>query len=288
MTYVITGVTGNTGKVAAESLLAKGKKVRVVVRDAKKGESWAARGAEVAVADLGDSDALAKAFAGAEGAYVLVPPNVGAPDFRADQLATIDSIAKAVAKAHVPHVVLLSSVGAQHESGTGPIAALHVAEARLSSIEGTRLSAIRAASFMENLGGALGMLDKGVLPAFGSGDTATEMIATRDIGELAATLLVEGTAKTQIVELGGPKRSYRDAAKILSDLLGRTINVTDVPLEAVEPTFTSMGMPAGLAALYREMIGGLASGHVAFEGGHRRVDGKTSLESVLAQLVKKT
>ncbi len=287
MTYVIAGVTGNTGKVAAEALLAKGKKVRVVVRDAKKGESWAARGAEVAVADLGDAAALAKAFAGAEGAYVLVPPNMAVEKFRDYQLATIDAIAKAVAEARVPHVVLLSSVGAQHATGTGPIAALHVAEAKLGSIEGTRLSAIRAAYFMENVAGSFGMLAQGILPAFGSGDAPIEMIATQDIGELAATLLVEGTQKNQVVELGGAKRSFRDAAKIVSGILGKEIAVTDVPLEAIVPTLTSMGMQAELAGLYHEMISGFGTGRVGFEGGHRRAEGRTPLETVLAGLLKK-
>ncbi len=52
--YVIAGVSGNTGKVVADTLLAQGKKVRVVVRDAQKGEAWKKRGAEVAVAELDD------------------------------------------------------------------------------------------------------------------------------------------------------------------------------------------------------------------------------------------
>ena len=52
MDYVIAGVSGNTGSVAAAALLDAGAKVRVVVRDAAKGAPWKARGAEVAVADL--------------------------------------------------------------------------------------------------------------------------------------------------------------------------------------------------------------------------------------------
>lgn len=289
MTYVVAGVSGNTGKVAAEALLAKGKKVRVVVRDAAKGEAWKARGAEVAVADLGDRAALAKALAGAEGAYLLIPPNMAAPKFREYQLATIDAVVGAVSDAKVPHVVLLSSVGAQHTAGTGPIAALHVAEQKLSALAGTRLSAIRAAYFMENIGGSLGMLEQGLLPAFGSGSVAFPMIATRDIGELAANLLVEGTPKAnQILELAGGAYSFADAAKILGGLVGKPIAVTEVPLEAIAQTLQGMGMPAELAGLYEEMITGMAKGLVAFEGGHRTVEGKTRLDAVLGGLVKKS
>lgn len=36
--FVISGVSGNTGSIVADALLEQGKKVRVIVRDAKKGE----------------------------------------------------------------------------------------------------------------------------------------------------------------------------------------------------------------------------------------------------------
>src|SRR6266576_2040536 len=80
MSFVVAGVSGNTGKVVAESLLAQKRGVKVVVRDSAKGEPWKAKGAEVAVADLGDADALARALRGAEGAYLLIPPNFATAD----------------------------------------------------------------------------------------------------------------------------------------------------------------------------------------------------------------
>ncbi len=73
--FVVAGVSGNTGSVVANTLLSQGHAVRVLVRDAAKGAAWKAKGAEVAVADLqGSEEGLASAFAGAEGAYVLLPP----------------------------------------------------------------------------------------------------------------------------------------------------------------------------------------------------------------------
>ena len=67
--FVITGATGHSGSVAAEALLAAGKKVRVVVRDAAKASRLKALGAEVFVADLADQAALARAVRGAEGVF---------------------------------------------------------------------------------------------------------------------------------------------------------------------------------------------------------------------------
>jgi len=43
--YVIAGVTEHAGSVAAKELLAKKKPVKVIVRDATKGETWLKQGA---------------------------------------------------------------------------------------------------------------------------------------------------------------------------------------------------------------------------------------------------
>src|SRR3954468_5695495 len=112
--YVIAGVSGNTGSIVASTLLDQGKKVRVIVRDAKKGEPWKARGAEVAVATVDDEAALTKALEGATGAYLLSPPDLGAKDFIAERRKTVDTLARAITSSKVQHVVFLSSVGAQH------------------------------------------------------------------------------------------------------------------------------------------------------------------------------
>jgi len=288
MTFVIMGASGNTGAVAAEMLLAQGHAVRVVVRDASKAKRFADRGAEVAIADVIDAAALDRAFAGASGAYVLVPPNMATADFRGYQRAAADAIASAARSSGVPHVVLLSSVGAQHPAGTGPIAGLHVAEARLRDVAGTRTTSLRAAYFMENLGGSLSMLEQGLLPSFTPAALAFDMVATKDIGKLAAQLLVEDSGASQIIELCGPtKVSSNDVAAALSKITGKSIAVAEAPLEAMVPTLTGFGMPAELAELYREMTAGVVTGHVDFEGGHRRVRGTTTVADVLSTLLQR-
>ncbi len=288
MVYVIAGVSGHTGKVAAETLLAAGQKVRVIVRDAKKGEPWKAKGAEVAVADLGNADELAKALLGAKGAYLLLPPNMGAPDFTAYQKATGEAIVKAVEKSKIAHVAFLSSVGAQHKDGTGPIKALNPVETALRALPGTVSTFIRAAYFMENLGGSLGALEQGILPTFQRTDMAIEMVAAKDIGTLAAQVLREGAKQTTVIELGGPKKySMDDVAAALTKITGKPIKAHNAGIDALVPTLTSFGFPAGVAELYREMTIGLENAHVAFEGTHRSVRGATDVETVLRGLLGK-
>ena len=80
--YAITGITGNVGGSVANSLLAAGRPVRAVMRNVGKGDVWAERGCEVVKADIADATSLASAFRGAEGVFVLVPPNFDpAPGF---------------------------------------------------------------------------------------------------------------------------------------------------------------------------------------------------------------
>jgi uncharacterized protein YbjT (DUF2867 family) len=284
--YVVAGVSGHTGKVAAESLLAQNRAVRVVVRDAKKGDAWKAKGADVAVADLGDPKALGRALQGTEGAYVLVPPSMTEPDFGAYQDRISDSIARATEESRVPHLVLLSSIGADQPSGTGPIAGLYRAEKKLSRLPATKSTFLRAGYFMENLAASLGTLGQGFIPSFIPATLPIDMIATVDIGHLVAKLLVEGSpAATQVVQLGGPPVTMNDVASALGRLTKKAVRVEEAPLDAVVPTFTSFGMTEDLAKRYREMLEGLRSGLVAAEAGQRKVAGTTPVEVVLRGLL---
>jgi uncharacterized protein YbjT (DUF2867 family) len=286
--YAITGVTGHTGSVVAETLLAQGKPVRVVVREAAKGERWKARGAEVAIADIGDVAALTRAFAGTQGAYVLLPPNVTTSDPLGVNAKLTSSIAAAVRASGVPHVVLLSSIGAQHANGTGPIRALHVAERELAAT-GAGLTALRAAYFQENWGASLGTLESGTVYAFLPTELSFPQVATIDIGRTAAAALVEGAVRgeTCMIELAGPREaSGDDVARALTRLTGKPVTVAAAPLDAVVPTFTGFGLSKEIAELYREMYAGIISGRVAPEGGKARaVRGSVSIDDTLAKLL---
>src|SRR4051794_38346759 len=116
--YVITGATGKTGSMVAKTLLERGQKVRVVVRDEKKAGEWKARGAEEVSALSED------ALRGAEAVYLMVPPDYAAPDMLAAQRQLVDGYAEILKTARPKYVLLLSSVGAQHEAGTGPVRTL--------------------------------------------------------------------------------------------------------------------------------------------------------------------
>ncbi len=288
--YVVTGVTGNTGSVVANALLDAGRPVRVVVRAAASAQAFAARGAEVAVADFSDTAALTDALRGAQGAYLLSHPDVKTEAFIADKQRLLHDVGRAVKAAGVPHVVFLSSIGAQHPAGTGPIRSLYAGERALAET-GAATTFVRAAYFMENWASVLPIaLKDGVLPTFLPRTLAIAMVATRDIGEVSAQALLDGARDRRVIELGGPvEASAEDVAAALSRVLGRSVAVAEAPPERVVPTFTSFGISNDVAELYREMYAGLSTGHVAWERqGAEAARGKTSVEDVLRALLTRS
>jgi uncharacterized protein YbjT (DUF2867 family) len=280
--FIVIGATGNTGSVVVASLLAAGKKVRVLVRDASKADGLAKRGVEVITGTVERLDDVTRAFEGAEGAYLVLPPDAQAADPIGKNRAIADVLRAALAKTRVPHAVLLSSIGAQHAKGTGPIAALHYAEQTLSTLEHTRFTFLRAAYFLENLAGMLHpMKTDGVLPTLSAKPArAVPMVATRDIGETAARALLSPPKATEILELSGPKDvSFDDAAKAFGAALGRDVKTVIVPYEGIVPALTAVGLGAPVAALYREMTEGLDAGLVTFDGKGRRLAGAVDVDT---------
>jgi uncharacterized protein YbjT (DUF2867 family) len=284
--YVVAGVTGNTGKVVAETLLAHGKPVRAVVRSEAKGAEWRRRGAEVVVAELGDALALARALAGAAGAYVLLPSQYESVDARADGEKRTRAIVQAVESSGVEHVVFLSAVGAQHASGTGPVGPLHDAEVALSNVKAA-VTSVRAAYFMENWGASLSALAQGLLPTFLALGRAIPMVATADAGTVSAKALLEGGKGYSVIELAGPREyTPEDVAIALSRNTGKPMTAVQGPEDAMVSALMGAGLNRHWAELY-QLTHALNKGHMAWEGRPARfVRGSTEIDAVLSKLVR--
>ena len=264
--YVILGATGNTGSVAAQRLLDRGQKVRVVGRDGKRLAPFASRGAAAFPANVLDTDAMSRAFAGADGVYVLIPPAMSIEDFGAYQDEVTESIAKALGKAGVTHAVTLSSVGADKPDKTGPVVGLHKMEKRLGQIKGLNALHLRAGYFMENTLAQIGVIRSlGMMAGPVRADVLLPMIATRDIGVAAAEALLRLDFKgQQTQELLGPRDvAYAEAAKIIGAAIGKPgLAYVQLPDEQVIQAMMGMGMSKNMAVLLCEMSAAINSGYM--------------------------
>jgi uncharacterized protein YbjT (DUF2867 family) len=282
--YVVTGATGNTGSVIANRLLDAGKKVRAISRNPDHLKELVARGAEPFTADLHDQAALTRAFTGAEAVYAMIPPSATSQDYRAEQRRISGAIAGALEAAGVKHAVALSSVGADKESGTGPVAGLHEFENRLNRIAGLNVIHLRAGYFMENtLGQAQAIRAMGKMAGPLNADLKLPLIATQDIGAAAAEWLLDlsFTGKQTREVLGQRDLSYKEIATIIAMAIDKPgLEYVQLPPEQIKSIFIQLGMSANMADLILEMSEGLNSGHMrALEARTPRNSTPTSFEA---------
>jgi uncharacterized protein YbjT (DUF2867 family) len=286
--YVVTGATGNTGSVVANRLLDQSKKVRVVGRSAERLQPFVARGAEGFVADVSDQAAATRAFTGADAVYAMIPPDMTTQDFRSDQHRVGEAIAGALEDSGVKHVVSLSSVGADKESGTGPVVGLQEFENRLNRITGLNVVHLRAGYFMQNtLGQAAAIRAMGKTAGPLRGDLKLPMIAARDIGDAAAELLValDFSGKQTRELLGQRDLSMDEATAIIGEAIGQAdLKYLQLPPEQMQPIFVQMGMSSNMAELIVEMAAALNSGHMrALEPRSSRNTTPTSFETFVKE-----
>ncbi|CAL8478451.1 NmrA family NAD(P)-binding protein [Caballeronia sp. S22] len=283
--YVITGITGQVGGALANALLNAGKPVRAVVRDGKKGAEWAARGCEIALATMTDADALAHAFEGAEAVFILPPPEFDpAPGFP-EAREVIDTIVAAVARSKPRRIVCLSTIGAQ-ATQTNLLTQRSLLEEALRK-QAIPVTFLRPGWFMENCAWDVDSArNEGIVRSFLQPlDRAIPMIATDDIGELAAKLMQERWPGVRIVELEGPRRtSPDDIAAAFAQVLGKPVRAQAVPRNTWEALFVSQAMKHPTPRI--QMLDGFNEGWIDFEGQREHiVKGTTPLVDVIRKLV---
>ena len=282
--YAITGITGKVGGAVARNLLAAGQPVRAVVRDAAKGRVWADQGCEVAIAEMEDAQALTHAFTGATGVFVLPPsefdPQPGFPEAR----AVIGAVRQALDAARPARAVCLSTVGAQ-AAQPNLLSQRTLMEEALATLP-LPVTFLRPAWFLENLAWDIAQArEQGVLSSYLQPlERAVPMVATADVGRVAAELLMQPGEPPRIVELEGPQRlSQHDIAAALSAVLGRAVQAQAVPRETWGAVFLAQGMRDPVPRI--QMLDGFNEGWISFAGGDADVrKGTVGVADVLRSL----
>jgi NAD(P)H dehydrogenase (quinone) len=284
--FAITGITGKVGGEVARNLLEGGRPVRGVVRDLCKGEAWAQLGCDLVAADINDAGALTSAFNGAEGVFVLVPPNFDpSPDFQ-EARATAGTLRSALTAARPGRVVYLSTIGAQ-ATQSNLLTQHTIIEQALGELS-MPITFLRPGWFMENCSwDVASATNDGVISSFLQPlDKSVPMVAIADIGRVAAELLQETWRGRRVVELEGPRRvTPGDIATTFAELLGHPVRMEPVPRESWESLFKSQGMKNPTPRI--RMLDGFNAGWIEFEStesGSRK--GRVALKAVLRTLIE--
>jgi uncharacterized protein YbjT (DUF2867 family) len=219
----------------------------------------------------------------------LIPPNMTSNNFRAEQDQATDAVAKALETAGVKYVVALSSVGADKAEKTGPVAGLHYMESRFAEISGLNAIYLRAGYFMENT-----LAQSWIIQQFGMmagpvrGDLSLPMIATRDIGAVAADALLGLDFSGQHIRelLGQRDLTYSEVARIVGTAIGKpALAYIQLPPEQVIMALAQMGISKNVASLICEMSDALNSGYMkALEPRSPANTTPTSFETFLQEV----
>lgn len=264
--FVVTGATGHTGRIVAERLLDQKRKVCAIGRSKDRLQPLAVRGAEAIVADLSDQAALAKAFKGADAVYVMIPPNEKSQDPLGDSRRAAQAITGALQESGVKYAVQLSSVGADKDARTGPVVGLHRFEKMLDEIAGLNVLHLRPAYFMENtLGQAAAIAKMGYAVGLLRSDLKLPMIATKDIGNHAAELLLDLNFRGKQTHelLGHADLTMSEVADTIGRVIGKPgLTYKQLPPQQVKPALEQMGLSAQSADVIIEMSDALNSGHM--------------------------
>jgi len=256
---LVTGATGKTGPALVERLVSLGVPVRVLVRERAKAASLFANGVEIVVADLAQPDTLAPALAGVRTAYLMT-----AADPR--QVMLHSNFIRAAKLAGIRHIVRHSVRGADSCSPV-TLARWHADSQR--ELENSRMAwtHLQPVYTMQNfLRFAPTIQSQGAFFA-PMRDAALSMVDARDVAAVAAAVLTGQGHEGRTYVITGPEPlTFADAARHLSEALGKPVRYVDLcPGEALR-TFRQVGMPdwyvvnlLGFYAFYRTAAGRVIS-----------------------------
>lgn len=239
---IILGATGQIGSMLVDNLLMKGQPVRAVVRNSSKAQKLKNKGVEVKIADYLDVETLIKAFQGGNSVFLLTPENPESEDFLSEIRTIINNYREAVLSSEITKIVGLSSMGAQHESGTGNLMASYMLEHAFSDLEIEQIF-IRPAYYFSNWLGYLELIkDHGILPTFFPPELELPMIAPSDVAEFLSDVIICKTPQKRVYEIAGPcDYSSLDIAKIFEDVLNRNVILQQILPDEWENTLMQAG-----------------------------------------------
>ncbi|QRR00336.1 NmrA family NAD(P)-binding protein [Dyadobacter sandarakinus] len=267
--HIVLGASGQVGSAVVKKLIDKNVPVRAIVRSEEKVMNLLAMGAEVAVADARDLPSLQKAFQGGTSLFVLTPETGQELDVLGETSVILENYRHAWEGAGIDRLVGLSSIGAQHDHGTGNLLMSNLLE---HAFDGMRVhkTFIRPAYFFSNWLAFLPVIkESGILPTYFPLDLAIPMVAPLEVATCIVNemLLDVEKPRTKTVEVLGPGLyTSLDVAEAFSDALNTEVVPSRIPRELWSSSLAQIGFTPDAIRNFIEMTDAVIDGRAAAEG----------------------
>ncbi|WP_127464879.1 SDR family oxidoreductase [Streptomyces sp. B27] len=262
MSIVVTGATGELGRLVIDELLATvpAGEIAAVVRDEEKAAPLAARGVELRIADYDRPETLAGAFRTGDRVLLISGSEVGK---RVAQHTAVIEAAKAAGVAQLAYTGILGGPDADFA-----LADEHKATERLILDSGLPYTFLRNGWYTENYTASLApvLAHGAVVSNAGGGRVAS---ASRADYAAAAAAVVTGEGHLgKAYELSGDTAwSFAEYAALLSEVTGKEIAYNDVPAAVHQEILVGAGLPEGFAAILTDVDEAIGRGRLAGTSG---------------------
>ena len=254
MSLVITGATGQLGRLVVSSLLARGvdpDRLVALGRDDVRLAELAGLGVTTRKVDYADAAAMADALSGAERVLLISGNEVG------QRLAQHQNVIDA-AKAAGVELLAYTSIANADTSGIA-LAAEHLATEEAIVASGLTHTFLRNSWYIENYSAQLSTYTEHGTILGSAGDGRVSAATRADFADAAAAALLLDEPRP-MYELGGTAVTMAELADQVSALTGIEVRYTDVPADELIQALSGAGLPAEYAAIIADADLGLARG----------------------------
>ena len=267
MKIVINTPAGNVGRVVTDQLLQAKEEVVIISRHPEKVTFLVTRGASLVEGSIDDPLVLDRALNGADSLY-WANPTMPRPDYHDWSARAAQTAADAVKRHEVKRVVVISTWGAQHGPGAGPVGVLLAIETAFKAAA-PQVTILRSALFMEDFVTIPTALNHiGAIAARGTifspfhPTKKIPIVASRDVGEKAVEVLLDTRwSGFRIIGVHGPEDlDLSSATRIIGEGIGRPVKYVQVPLDQVKQGMLDAGMPGPFVEYIMDMYTEQAAG----------------------------
>ncbi|WP_337006765.1 SDR family oxidoreductase [Microbacterium sp. LB12] len=260
MTILVTGATGQLGRLIIRSLIERGADPQTVVAGARDVAKAADLGVRAARLDYSEPDTVAAALEGVDTVILVSSSEVG------QRVAQHRAVIDAAKAAGVSKLVYTSAPKATTSALV--LAPEHKATEELIAASGLPAVILRNNWYSENYAADVARAAETGVIAAGAGEGRVASASRRDFADAAAVVALEDGHIGEIYELGGDVAwDYAHLAAVAAELVGRPVEYRPLTTEEQIAALQAAGLDEGTAGFVAALDAGIRDGALADTDG---------------------